>query len=272
MNSITPPVTYIFRCNTDVTSLNSGTAVKEVVIYVSDYITKSSLKTHVIFDSIKSIFAKNCEMISGSLPSKEKARQLMTKVVNLLSTKMEMGAPMICMYLLGNPDHYTDHKFVNFYWQSYVLEARRVWCSDGELDADAAKSADKYTLIKQKGKLVGLSPVFDYIYRNKELENMNLYDWVCQCTRVKISTKKAKDGKKLLDQNVLDGSDESDTEAGSPLDKLGKNMFAFTRDHPLHKGHATRVSPSKDTIIPNIVGATLPRRNQGDQEYYCSTM
>ena len=49
----------------------------------------------------------------------------MTKVVNLLSAKAEMGAPMICMYLLGNPDHYTNFIFVPFYWQSFVAEARK---------------------------------------------------------------------------------------------------------------------------------------------------
>ena len=51
LNTITPLVTYLFRCNTDVTSLSSGTAIKGVVHYVSDYITKSTLKTHTIFDS-----------------------------------------------------------------------------------------------------------------------------------------------------------------------------------------------------------------------------
>jgi hypothetical protein len=65
----------------------------------------------------------NTEMIGGSLPMKEKARRIMMKVVNLLSAKMEMGAPMICMYLLGNPDHYTDHVFIPFFWQSFVSEA-----------------------------------------------------------------------------------------------------------------------------------------------------
>jgi Helitron helicase-like domain at N-terminus len=45
LNTFTPIVTYLFRCNTDVTSLSSETAIKAVVIYVSDYITKSSLKT-----------------------------------------------------------------------------------------------------------------------------------------------------------------------------------------------------------------------------------
>ena len=109
INTFTPLTTYLFRCNTDVTSLASGTAIKGVIMYVTDYITKCTLKTHVIFDSIRSVFQKNRDMIGGNLPAKEKARRLMTKVANLLSAKVEMGSPMICMYLLGNPDHYTDH-------------------------------------------------------------------------------------------------------------------------------------------------------------------
>ena len=125
INTFTHIVTYLLRCNTDVTSPASGTAIKGVIMYVSDYIVKSTLKTHVIFDSIRSVFQKNGEMIGGSLPTKEKARRFITKVANLLSAKAEMGAPMISMYLLGNPDHYTDHTFIPFYWQPYVQEAQR---------------------------------------------------------------------------------------------------------------------------------------------------
>ena len=51
-------------------------------------------------------------MIGGTLPMQEKARRVMTKIVNLLSAKAEMGSPMICMYLLGN--YYTSHTFVPF--------------------------------------------------------------------------------------------------------------------------------------------------------------
>lgn len=66
-------VTYLLHCNTDVTSLASGTAIKGVIMYMSDYITKTALKTHVIFDSIRMVFQKNGEMIGGMLPQKEKA-------------------------------------------------------------------------------------------------------------------------------------------------------------------------------------------------------
>ena len=176
LNTFTPIVTYLFRCNTDVTSLSSGTAIKAVVIYVSDYITKSSLKTHVIFDSIKSVFHKNSEMIGGTLPMKEKARRVMIKVVNLLSAEMKMGAPMICMYLLDNPDYYMDHTFIPFYWQSYVTEAHSCFTETTLENYEKTK----VVLIKCKGRIVGLSPIFDYIYRPAELQNITLYDWIAK--------------------------------------------------------------------------------------------
>jgi hypothetical protein len=299
LNSITPLVTYLFRCNTDVTSLCSGTAIKAVVLYVSDYITKSSLKTHVIFDSIKAIFTKNREMIGGNLPDKEKGRQLMTKIVNLLSTKMEMGAPMICMYLLGNPDHYTDHSFVPFYWRSYVTEARKVWHVD-----DESASAAKFVLMKQKGAIVGLSPVLDYIYRSPDLESMTLFEWVQRSKRVKIpAAKKKKKSKKGMkgdtslddsrvfgDNSLMSMSDTSyNVEVGGDsydainvddmarkLPKLAKNlsnnMFAFTKDHPLFQTHATRITADGDFMVPSFVGGNLPRCDHGDREFYCSTM
>ncbi|KAI0337025.1 hypothetical protein BDW22DRAFT_1340573, partial [Trametopsis cervina] len=58
VNCFTPVVTYLLRCNTDVTSLLSGTAIKAVIAYVTDYITKTPLKTHVIFDAVKTVFTR----------------------------------------------------------------------------------------------------------------------------------------------------------------------------------------------------------------------
>src|SRR5215471_12778260 len=80
MNTVTPVLTYLMLCNTDVTSLLSGTAIKAVVAYISDYITKSSLKTYMLFDAITAIFKKNSELLGGDADRREKARQLMTQV------------------------------------------------------------------------------------------------------------------------------------------------------------------------------------------------
>jgi hypothetical protein len=124
INAFTYPLTYLFRYNTDVTSLRSGTAIKAVLLYISNYITKPTLKTHVIFDTISAMFQNNAELLAGEEKRQVKACLLMTKIVNSLSAKMEMGSPMICLYLLDNPDHYTSHVFGPFYWQSFVSKAR----------------------------------------------------------------------------------------------------------------------------------------------------
>lgn len=105
----------------DIASLHSGTMIKGVLLYVTNYVTKVPLKTHIIFDTVHSIFQNNAEMIGGSDTRKEKAHKLMMKIVNSLSRKMEMGSLMICRYLLEKLDHY---KFCPFHWQSFVQEAR----------------------------------------------------------------------------------------------------------------------------------------------------
>ena len=116
----------------------------------------------------------------------------MIKVVNLLSAKIEMGAPMICMYILDNPDHYTDHTFIPFYWQSYVTEAYSYFMETKLENFEKHKVA----LIKRKGCIVGLSPVFDYIYHPAELQNVTLYGWIAQFKHVKIPKSGSKNKQK----------------------------------------------------------------------------
>jgi hypothetical protein len=106
----------------------------------------------------------------------------MTNIVNSLTAKMEMGSPMASMYLLGNPDHYTGHKFVNFYRRSYVQEANATW----ELPKEDEKPA-KIVLNKSLGKYVGLSNVQDYIQRPVIYKDLNLYDWIKRSKKSKRS-------------------------------------------------------------------------------------
>ena len=295
LNTFTPLVTYVLRCNTDVTSLSSGTAIKGVVLYISDYITKSTLKMHTIFDSIRSVFQRNSELLNGSLPMKEKARHFMTKVANLLSAKAEMGAPMICMYLLGNPDHYTSHSFVPFYWQSYVGEVRRIF-------DEISEEQPKMMLIKKKGKIIGLSPVQDYVHRAPELEHVNLYEWIRCYKREKLRQRLGKNGctmDKYTGASVGNIPEDDDAVSDGPSDgdewdssfqsfelnmendrptsrninlKLNKNQHRFTEEHPLHETHAMPFVPDNMLRIPNFVGASLPRCDKGDREYYCCSM
>jgi len=182
INTLTPIVTFLLRCNSDVTSLLSGTAIKAIVAYISDYVTKPGLKTYTIFDTIRSVFDKSSEMLGGTQKRKDKARSLLTKIVNALTAKLEIGGPMASLYLLGNPDHYTNQNFVVFYWKSYVTEVLKAWKQDSDVQSD------KVILLKNAdGKFIGLSAVDDYIYRPYELSNKSLYEWIRTYTMLTYS-------------------------------------------------------------------------------------
>jgi hypothetical protein len=84
------------------------------------------------------------------------------------------------MYLLGYPDHYTSHIFIPFYWQSYVQEAGRPF------DCGDLREPQKVTVIKKRGRIIGLSKVHDYIHRPEELADVNLYEWIRCYKREKL--------------------------------------------------------------------------------------
>ncbi|PBK59986.1 hypothetical protein ARMSODRAFT_845549, partial [Armillaria solidipes] len=212
---------------------------------------------------------------------KERARKVMTQMVNVLGAKTKLSSPMICSYLLNLPDHYTNHKFTTFYWKSFV-----------------------------KGMIMGVSPVEDYIHHPPELESWSLYDWICLCNRAPNSAAKCsqanKNGEGPLilesehdtdDDNVKDDGDscgsgdntvslykvkyapdDSDSNDGDgPIKKrVGRKTkirrFKFTAEHPMYETHHIALHPEETRRVPNFVGGLLPRVDKGDHEYYCLTM
>ena len=54
--------------------------------------------------------------------------------------------------------------------------------------------------------------------------------------------------------------------------KCSTNVYRFLSDHPLHDTHGLQLHKADPKKIPNFIGATLPRKDQGDRNYYCLTM
>ncbi|TDL13583.1 hypothetical protein BD410DRAFT_683498, partial [Rickenella mellea] len=104
---------------------------------------------------------------------------------------MEIGGPMACAYLLGNNDHYTSHKFKTFFWRPFVREAMKPW--ETESSESYENTDEKLVLLKSQGQYIGISPVFDYIYRPKIYEHVTLYDWFRLSRKKSISQKKKKE-------------------------------------------------------------------------------
>ncbi|KAJ3838968.1 hypothetical protein F5878DRAFT_498730, partial [Lentinula raphanica] len=178
----------------------------------------------------------------------------MTKMVNLLATKLELGSPMICMYLLQNPDHYTSHHFIPLYWSTFVTEARKYW-NPNDISED-----NRVLLIKRKNTFIGLSSTFDYTHRPSDHSNYNLYDWISTFTRVKRYTKKNKD--------EHDSSHINDFNSTSFV----SDQFCFLDGHPLAKTHRVQKYRKPELNVPNFIGPPFPRPDKDDREYYCCSM
>ncbi|KZT23611.1 hypothetical protein NEOLEDRAFT_1018916, partial [Neolentinus lepideus HHB14362 ss-1] len=294
LNTYTPALTYLLRSNSDVTSLLSGTALKAVIAYVTDYITKTPLKTYTIFQTVKDVFDRKSTMLGGDMKDQEKARRLLTSIVNSLTVKMEIGAPMASAYLLGNPDHYTSHRFQTVFWRSYVSEVLKSW-EDIELDklTDDNKITDKEKVVVRKTK-DGYTPyslVMDYMYRAEEYEDISLYDWVC-LSRKQIIPKSIK--KDLINQDFKDDSDdlqsntenedvneinigqgykvENDQGHKTNRNRTDPRRLTFLLEHPQHNSHYITLVKKGFALVPNFIGGSLPRRDGGNREFYCTTM
>lgn len=138
------------------------------------------------------------------------------------------------------------------------------------------KEVHKITLIKKKGKVIGPSPVYDYIYWSPELENLCLYDWIQHYRRKKFKKPKTENSSAAKSDEILDEnynlSFETVTEIDESPGAKTQNVFHFTSDHPLHDSHASHLISNYQKRVPNFIGANLPRCDQGDREYYCCTM
>ncbi|KAI0083211.1 hypothetical protein BDY19DRAFT_900609, partial [Irpex rosettiformis] len=279
LNTFSPTLTYLLRCNSDVTSLSSGTAIKSVIAYVTDYITKSPLKTHVIFDAVKTIFARNMEEPLKDDEKQKKGRSVITKIVNALTAKSEIGSPMASMYLLNHPDHYTSHVFQRFYWKPYVNEVR----------------------------FVGISPVLDYVYRPRKYENICLYDWIrtfnkSKFNNIKKSNTQYAEKKEWAVEYIIQHNEQGSDSSSSLLPssnihqsndnqsskKININKIQtyehqltnsdyyryddFLPDHPQYNTHKVHIVPESKAKVPDFIGTPLPRCDRGNREEYCMTM
>ncbi|KAH9848080.1 hypothetical protein C2E23DRAFT_740340 [Lenzites betulinus] len=125
INTYNIVLSNVLRSNSDLTCLLSGTQVKAIIAYVTDYVTKSSLTTHGFFETVRAVLDRNTDLLAPHDTDRaDAARALVVKIVNALSGAAELGGPAVCAYLLGNPDHYTSEVFKVFHWRSYVRKVR----------------------------------------------------------------------------------------------------------------------------------------------------
>ncbi|KAA1478248.1 hypothetical protein DENSPDRAFT_861822 [Dentipellis sp. KUC8613] len=119
INNFNDVVMFLLKCNMDIKFIGSGEAAKALIFYITDYITKSSLPTHVGLRALTSAIKSNGLKFAQSDADHETVgRSLLTKVVNSMMARQELSHQQVMSYLVGGGDHYTSHMFQPLHWGS----------------------------------------------------------------------------------------------------------------------------------------------------------
>ncbi|KAF8143075.1 hypothetical protein K438DRAFT_2110948, partial [Mycena galopus ATCC 62051] len=113
-------IIFLLRCNMDIKYVGSGEAAKALVHYVTDYVTKSTLATHIGLSAVEYAIKHNNEKYTGTDKEVNSVdqinRSLFTKMVMALMSKQELSHQQVMSYLIGGGDCYKSHTFTNVRW------------------------------------------------------------------------------------------------------------------------------------------------------------
>ena len=106
-------------CNGDIKFMASRDATKSVLYYITDYITKSQLKSHVSFSALEAALKKLGERDPTDTDTELRAKKMLQKCAYSIISHQELLGQQVAAYLKGYGDHYTSHKYRNLYWTAF---------------------------------------------------------------------------------------------------------------------------------------------------------
>ena len=106
-------VIFLMKCNMDIKFIGSGEAAKALIYYIMDYITKTSLPTHIglaaLLYAIRRTNTKFPDIFGKDFAQNSKSA--LTTTVNSMMGKQEISHQQVMSYLVGGGDHYCGETF-----------------------------------------------------------------------------------------------------------------------------------------------------------------
>ena len=271
VNNFNTTILEAMRCNMDIQFIGSGESAKAMIYYVTDYITKSQLKSHVSYAALQ-LAVKRCEQVSENDDDfTVKSKRLLQKCAFALVSHQEMSAQQVASYLMDYEDHFTSHKFGNLYWPSFerlvdredplsYTEAAEVTREsedvsdensenneEKEPNLDSSEASLNPTLdldnqeevsisINETGGVTELADqVSDYTLRPDALQDFCLWDFVAKTS--KVYCRKGK--QHVREEGVCEVDDEEadDIDSGSESESVEPNT---EREPMLQKKEVSR--------------------------------
>ena len=119
VNNFNTTMLEAVRCNMDIQFIGSGESAKAMIYYITDYITKSQLKSHVAYAALQLAVKKCEEMDDADDDFTARSKRLLQKCAYAMVSHQEMSAQQVASYLMGYEDHFTSHRFNCLYWASF---------------------------------------------------------------------------------------------------------------------------------------------------------
>ena len=118
VNNFNETMLQCIRCNMDIKFIGSGTSAKAILYYITDYITKSQLKTHVAYAALELAVSRLSEYDPTEDDLTYRAKRLLQRCAYAMISHQELSAPQVASYLLDYNDYFTSHSSIPFYWRS----------------------------------------------------------------------------------------------------------------------------------------------------------
>lgn len=304
VNNYNSTILRALRCNMDVQFIGSGEEAKAIVYYITDYITKTQLKSHIAYAALQlAVKTVHTERTDGAVRADTdptaRAKRMLQRCAFSLSGNQELSAPQVASYLLDNGDKYSSHQFRNLYWPSFERYIERespagempsahevhdgpaahedevptedhdspLYDHDTNDDDDVEyQHLDEVTIGRTaSGDLVEVSSqLVDYTLRGDGLEDLCLWDFVSTVDKVGA-------GVDTL-HGANSGSLENDLEA-SVRRRRRSGFFPFQPAHPEYGRRRAKLLPLQASVVPVPIGPALPRFDREDErERYCRLM
>ena len=295
------------RCNMDIKFIGCGSDAKAVIYYITDYISKSQLKAHVAYATLELAVKKLAQYDPADDDVAVAGKKLLIKCANAMIGLQELSAPQVSSYLLGFEDHFTSHAFKQLFWKSFESHLNRElpspecypdnnYCAHTQSGTHLSADDDEVAInFEKNGTLVQKSgQVADYVFRGKNLTDLNLWDFISQVDKVK--RRKNGPADELYQDSDMENSDRDDDEDdvnGVPETiaekedtiqlEEGETMLTLTQkirptsefleDHVEKQTHVLRVRLPTQRRIPVMIGPALPKRNsEKERAQYCRAM
>ncbi|PBK83779.1 hypothetical protein ARMGADRAFT_1089011 [Armillaria gallica] len=103
----------------DIKFIGSGASAKAMLYYITDYITKSQLKTHVAYAALELSVRKLGEYDPNEDEVTIRAKKLLQRCAYSMLSHQELSGQQVSSYLMDFEDHFKSHEFQGLYWTSF---------------------------------------------------------------------------------------------------------------------------------------------------------